>query len=98
MVLVANALDAKASEISISWDSRQHVLIVKDNGNGMDLEAFEQYHDFTTELKPRGTGIGFAGVGAKISFNIASQVITETRCAGVVNASDWRWHDDGSLR
>ena len=96
--LVANALDAKASEISISWDSTEHVLIVADDGNGMDMEAFEQYHDFAAELKPRGAGIGFAGVGAKISFNIARQVITETRCAGGVNGSDWRWHDDGSLR
>lgn len=96
--LVANSLDAKASEISISWDSKQHTLIVMDDGEGMDSDAFAQYHDFAAELKTRGGGIGFAGVGAKISFNIADRVVTETRCDGVVNASDWRWHSDGSLR
>ncbi len=95
--LVANALDAKASEISIGWDSKGNILTVKDNGKGMDSDAFAQYHDFAAELKSRGGGIGFAGVGAKISFNIADRVVTETQCDGAVNASDWRWHDDGSL-
>ncbi len=96
--LVANALDAKASEISISWDDRNRTLVVMDDGNGMDSEAFAQYHDFAAELKTRGDGIGFAGVGAKISFNIAHRVVTETRCDGLTSASDWRWHDDGTLR
>ena len=96
--LVANALDAKASKISISWDDERHILIVKDDGKGMDAVEFAQYHDFAAELKNRGGGIGFAGVGAKISFNIADRVVTETRNGGVVNASDWRWHSDGSLR
>ena len=96
--LVANALDAKACAISINWDSRQRVLVVMDDGSGMDVAAFREYHDFAAELKTRGDGIGFAGVGAKISFNIADQVITETRHDGLSNASDWRWHDDGSLR
>lgn len=96
--LVANALDAKASSISISWDGHQRVLVVMDDGKGMDAESFEQYHDFAAELKTRGDGIGFAGVGAKISFNMADQVITESRRDGLSNASDWRWHNDGSLR
>ena len=96
--LVANSLDSKASEILIDWNPESRVLVITDNGRGMDSEAFEQYHDFAAELKPRGTGIGFAGVGAKISFNIASQVITETRCDGVTSASDWGWDRDGSLR
>lgn len=74
------------------------MLVVVDDGDGMDAEAFEQYHDFAAELKTRGDGIGFAGVGAKISFNISDQVVTETRRDGSSNASDWRWHDDGSLQ
>ncbi len=96
--LVANALDAKAGEICLGWNIDNRVLIVEDNGNGMDRETFEQYHDFATELKTRGEGIGFAGMGAKISFNIANRVITETRCDGMARASDWRWHESGSLR
>ena len=73
--LIANALDAKASKISVSWDRKQHILIVVDDGKGMDSEAFKQYHDFAAELKTRGNSIGFAGVGAKISFNIADRVV-----------------------
>ena len=37
-------------------------------------------------------------MGAKVSFNIADRVITETRHDGALNASDWRWHDNGTLR
>ena len=96
--LVANALDAKASSISIDWDSEGHILVVTGNGHGMDSEAFAEYHDFAAELKSRGDGIGFAGMGAKVSFNIADRVLTETLCDGTASASDWRWHDDGSLR
>ena len=96
--LVANSLDANATAISIDWDGEENVLVVEDNGDGMDSDQFQEYHDFAAELKTRGTGIGFAGVGAKISFNIAHQVITETRHNGVVSASDWGWRDDGSLR
>ena len=96
--LVANALDAKASEISVDWNDQRRTLVVMDDGHGMDADAFEQYHDFAAELKTRGEGIGFAGVGAKISFNIAGRVVTETRRNGQPIASDWQWHNDGSLR
>ena len=95
--IVANALDAKATDIAVSWDKQRNVLAVADNGAGMTADAFAQYHDFATELKTRGDGIGFAGVGAKISFNMAKRVITQTRCGGVASASDWYWVDNRSL-
>ncbi len=95
--LVANSLDSKAKSISIYWDDEANVLTVADDGDGMDQAQFEEYHNLAAELKPRGSGIGFAGVGAKISFNIADKVITETRRDGTVHASDWHWSDDDSL-
>lgn len=95
--LVANSLDAKAKSIAIDWDDQAKALVVADDGAGMTDEQFAEYHDFAAELKSRGDGIGFAGVGAKISFNIASRVITETRRGGKANASDWQWDDGGSL-
>lgn len=87
--LVANCLDAGATRISVEFNPRDRVLIVTDNGTGMDASEFEQYHDFAAGLKTRGTGIGFAGVGAKVSFNIADRVVAETRSKGFSGGSDW---------
>ncbi len=95
--LVANSLDSKAKSIAVDWDNGAGVLTVTDDGEGMTEPQFEEYHDLAAELKSRGAGIGFAGVGAKISFNIASRVITETRRGDVSYGSDWRWSDSDSL-
>lgn len=96
--IVANSLDAKASCIKISFDNNRKVLIVTDNGNGMNAKQFDEYHDFAAGLKKRGSGIGFAGVGAKISFNIANRVATETRSGNFSGASNWFLTDKNSLR
>jgi hypothetical protein len=87
--LVANSLDAKSDYISVDFDPHKKVLTVKDNGRGMNASEFEEYHDFAAGLKARGTGIGFAGLGAKISFNIADRVITETRSKSFSGGSNW---------
>ena len=87
--LVANSLDAKATRISIDYDFNNKVLVVQDNGEGMTETQFEEYHDFAAPLKPRGAGIGFAGLGAKISFNLAERVITETRSKSFSKGSLW---------
>lgn len=87
--LVANALDEKPTRISIDFDPHRRILVVTDNGKGMTASDFDQYHDFAAGLKTRGTGIGFAGVGAKISFNIATRVITETCSESFIGGSNW---------
>ena len=95
--LVANALDAGATRIMVDFDPSENVLVVEDNGEGMTHSQFREYHDFAADLKKRGTGIGFAGVGAKISFNIAYQVLTETNGRRFSGGSDWYWHYDRLL-
>ncbi|HHY34873.1 MAG TPA: hypothetical protein GX510_04460 [Firmicutes bacterium] len=95
--IVANALDAKATLIAIDFDPMTGVLIVEDNGKGMTRSEFSGYHDFAAELKRRGTGIGFAGVGAKISFQIADRVITETRSKSFAGGSNWYLQDGRRL-
>jgi hypothetical protein len=87
--LIANSLDAKASEIRIDFDTHHRVLVFQDNGEGMGAKQFEEYHDFAAGLKRRGSGIGFAGLGAKISFNVATRVITETCSRSFKGGSDW---------
>ena len=87
--LVANSLDARASEIRVSFNKDKNLLIVEDNGAGMTKRQFDQYHDFAAGLKARGDGIGFAGLGAKISFSIASRVQTETCSPKFKGRSTW---------
>ncbi|MBM3925503.1 MAG: hypothetical protein FJ320_05880 [SAR202 cluster bacterium] len=87
--LIANSLDAKATRISVEYNAQQKVLVITDDGHGMTANQFGEYHDFAAGLKSRGTGIGFAGVGAKISFNVADRVITETRGDSFSGGSDW---------
>jgi len=91
--LVANCLDAGATRISIEFDPNTGILVVEDNGKGMTPSEFAGYHDFAAELKIRGTGIGFAGVGAKVSFRIADRVITETRSKSFSAGSNWYLQD-----
>ena len=95
--LVANALDAKATKIAIDFDPSANILTVTDNGDGMDADQFRQYHDFAAGLKTRGSGIGFAGVGAKISFNVANRVVTETVSQSFAGGSNWVLESNGRL-
>jgi hypothetical protein len=95
--LIANSLDAGANRISIDYNPSSNVLVIIDNGQGMDADQFAQYHDFAAGLKTRGTGIGFAGVGAKISFNAADRVITETVGQGFSGGSNWHFEANGHL-
>jgi len=95
--LIANSLDAKASRILINFDPRNKVLVIEDNGTGMNRSQFDEYHDFAAGLKVRGSGIGFAGLGAKISFNIADRVITETRSKSLARGSNWYLHSKTKL-
>lgn len=95
--LVANSLDAGATRIAIDYNPSNNVLVITDNGQGMDAGQFEQYHDFAAGLKTRGSGIGFAGVGAKISFNAADRVITETVGPDFSGGSDWHFAANGRL-
>ena len=95
--LVANSLDAKATQIRLDYDPLEKVLVVEDNGQGMSASQFDDYHDFAAGLKTRGTGIGFAGLGAKVSFDIADMVITETRGENLSSGSKWYLHSKKKL-
>jgi hypothetical protein len=82
--LIANSLDSKATWIKISvkeWDKPDFFTIIcEDNGNGMNRENFNKYHDIYTITKSRKSGtIGFAGIGAKLTLDLCKKVITETK-------------------
>ena len=87
--LIANALDADSNIIKINFDPLKKILVVEDNGKGMSEKQFSEYHDFAAGLKKRGSGIGFAGLGAKISFNEGYRVVTETWSSSFKGGSNW---------
>lgn len=95
--LVANSLDSRASEIQFFTSPDECAVVCVDNGIGMRRDEIYQYHDIAATAKERGKGIGFAGVGAKLSLLVAKSVITESkgprgsRCATLWSlASDMR--------
>ncbi len=77
--LIANALDSGASQISFFIASSQQSFTITDNGKGMGRRELDEYHNIAVSTKTRGKGIGFAGVGAKLSLLISSSVVTESR-------------------
>ena len=95
--LIANSLDAHASRIDVRYTPETRTLVVEDNGSGMTKSQFREYHNLAAETKTRGSTIGFAGVGAKISFNRADRVTTETRSARFSGASDWYFAAENQL-
>ncbi len=92
--LVANSLDSHASDIRFIVDSEKYILTVIDNGKGMNKKELDGYHNIASTTKTRGMGIGFAGVGAKLSLLIAKEVITETANGNFRGATRWKLEND----
>ena len=88
--IVANALDSRASTITITTDATAPALTIADNGVGMRRRELARYHDIAASTKVRGAGIGFAGVGIKIALLVCAEVVTETRRGKHHVASAWR--------
>ncbi|MGC8554739.1 MAG: ATP-binding protein [Candidatus Acidulodesulfobacterium sp.] len=92
--LVANSLDSHASDIRFIVDSQKYILTVIDNGKGMNKKELDGYHNIASTTKTRGMGIGFAGVGAKLSLLIAKEVVTETANGNFRGATKWKLEND----
>lgn len=89
--LIANALDSKAYRIDFAVDPKNCFLQCLDNGQGMKRPQLKEYHNIAASTKQRGMGIGFAGVGAKLSLLLAEKVITESKGGyGSRAATEWR--------
>ena len=91
--LIANALDSGASRIRFLIDPSLHTFSIVDNGQGMSQKDFEEYHDIASSGKIRGKGIGFAGIGAKLSLLLSENVVTETRDKTNHKSTTWRLDD-----
>lgn len=89
--LVANSLDSKTSRIDFFTEPEKNRFTICDNGDGMKRQALKNYHNIAASAKIRGKGIGFAGIGAKLSLLIAKSVITETK-GGYGSHCSTIWH------
>lgn len=89
--LIANALDSKATRLDFIVNQTARFLRCVDNGIGMKRPALKEYHNIASSDKVRGAGIGFAGVGAKLSLLLAERVVTESKGGrGSRAATEWR--------
>ncbi len=89
--LIANALDSKATRLDFVVDTTARFLRCIDNGGGMKRQQLKEYHNIASSDKVRGQGIGFAGVGAKLSLLLAERVVTESKGGrGSRAATEWR--------
>ena len=89
--LLANALDSKATRFDVVIDEAALFIRCIDNGSGMKRAALKEYHNIAASDKVRGQGIGFAGVGAKLSLLLADRVVTESKGGrGSRAATEWR--------
>ena len=67
---IANAIDVKATKIDIklyeSLETGSKFISFHNNGPAMNKKQFENYHVISRSSKTKGSGIGFAGIGAKV--------------------------------
>ena len=87
--IVANCLDAGASNIAISVNPAAPAITIVDDGRGMQRRELSRYHDIAASTKRRGEGIGFAGVGIKLGLLVSREVLTETRRGATHVATSW---------
>ncbi len=65
----ANPLDEGASLIDVQLGittTGEKIISFQDNGPGMNSSQFANYHVGSRSSKSKGSGIGFAGIGAKV--------------------------------
>lgn len=92
--LIANALDSGAHRIRLETNPTERLFRCVDDGGGMNRAALRNYHNIAASTKERGAGIGFAGVGAKLSLLVAERVFTESRGKnGARAAAEWYLKD-----
>ena len=89
---IANSLDVDSDTIDIKIGKNSNgkrMITFQDNGPGMNKEVFADYHVGSRSTKSKGTGIGFAGIGAKVYLAAydKTEIITETCCGNDVLAS-----------
>lgn len=83
--LIKNAYDAMAKELKINFDKNKKLLIIEDNGDGMDLEGINALFHISKSNKIYGERIndryiqGAKGLGFLAVFRFGNKVLWETK-------------------
>lgn len=82
---IANAIDVGATSISVSFgidsDGNQYISFHND-GPPMNKKQFDDYHVIARSSKAKGSGIGFAGIGAKVYLAAWEKTVITTETIG----------------
>ena len=93
--IVANAWDADATEVQVTWNDEERKIVIQDNGSGMTRNDINERFLLTgysrRSEQPGRTGLGRRpmgrkGIGKLSSFSIAEVVEVETAKDGELNA------------
>lgn len=66
---IANAIDVRSSEVDVALfknSGGDGIISFHNNGPPMNKKQFSDYHVIARSSKSKGSGIGFAGIGAKV--------------------------------
>ena len=96
---IANAIDVGARAVSVDLDGAGRTISFHNDGPPMGAREFEDYHVIAKSSKRKGSGIGFAGVGAKVYLAAWEKTVirTETTDGRSALASEM-YVDDGTLK
>ncbi len=96
---IANAIDVGARTVRVSLDGAARSISFHNDGPAMSERQFEDYHVIARSSKSKGSGIGFAGVGAKVYLAAWGKTVihTETTDGRAPRASDM-YVDGGELK
>ena len=96
---IANAIDVGAKSVSVDLDGAGRTISFHNDGPPMGAREFEDYHVIARSSKQKGSGIGFAGVGAKVYLAAweGTVIRTETTDGRSALASEM-YVDDGTLK
>ena len=78
--VISNSIDINATRVELTLSQTkldEYELSFLDNGPGMNEEKFEDFQVAGRSDKTKGSGIGFAGIGAKLP-GIDSKISVET--------------------
>ena len=87
---IANAIDVGARTVSVTLDGESRSISFHNDGPPMSGRQFKDYHVIARSSKSKGSGIGFAGVGAKVYLAAWDKAVihTETSDGRSALASD----------